>query len=361
MAVERQSRCDPVRNARRTFQLDEEVAAMNDYIYTDLHLHLDGSLSIPTVRCLSDMADISIPSSDTELRHLISIGSAEPCDLNTYLKCFDLPVRLLQSEQALKLSIRALTEELTLLGVDYAEVRFAPQLHTSHGLTQQCVVQAVIDGYRELVDEYSLNAEYHPDTPKPTTIRLILCLMRGERNEDENYETLEVGRAFCHAAEPYVVGLDLAGAEGLYPTENYIDIFKTARRHRIPFTIHAGEAAGPDSVWAALEAGACRIGHGIAASRDGKLMQALADRGCCLELCPTSNLQTSAVQDIQHYPMRLFMQYGIPVTINSDNMSVSGTNVIREFDLLTRELSLSQDEVSILQRNAVVHRMKKSI
>lgn len=350
--------------------------------YTDLHLHFDGSLPLEAVKVLSwldSAAEIELPYEDDELRNLFSVAGCSEYErkksLSEYLKRFDLPIKLLQTEENLRFAISQLARHLYKIGVDYAEIRFAPQLHTTRGLTQLQVVQAVIDGYLDRLDfsgdnkdsahllskliEYEdvtgVNLGAREELHYPH-IRFILCLMRGSVNNEKlyeaNMETVEVARHFMSEGNSLVAGIDLAGAEAAFPTEDFKDFFGMARKYKIPYTIHAGEAAGPESIWQALEMGARRIGHGVSAVKDESLMQELARKNIVLEMCPTSNLQTGAVRDINEYPLRLFLQHDMKITINSDNMTVSGTDVVQEFDLLKKKIWLSDDEERILKKNA---------
>ena len=172
--------------------------------------------------------------------------------------------------------------------------------------------------------------------------------MRG-KNCTANMETVLTAARFLGKG---VVAADLAGAEGLYPTRDFGEEFALARRLGVPFTIHAGEADGPESIWKALEFGAVRIGHGVRAVEDEALMRELAQRGIPLEMCPTSNLQTRAVNSLTDYPLRNFLDRGIRVTVNSDNMTVSDTWAGKEFALLSREYGLTEEEAVKLLKNA---------
>ena len=282
----------------------------------DLHLHLDGSLSVDSVKELMQIQGIKNCYSDSELLEKLQVSDG--CrDLNEYLEKFDFPITLLQTKEALETASYNLLEELKTQGVIYAEIRFAPQFHTSKGLSQEQVVKAVIDGMRKS----ELNAN------------LILCCMRGENNHDENIETVSVAKKFLKKG---VAAIDLAGAEGLFPTSDYKDVFELASELGIPFTIHAGEAAGFTSVETAVEYGAVRIGHGVRSVESEDLLKKLSDKGIALELCPTSNLNTNIYRDISEYPIRKLMDAGITVTVNTDNMTVSNTNIKKELKIFTQ-------------------------
>lgn len=289
----------------------------------DLHLHLDGSLPISCVRELAELQHLPLPANlEAELR-----VPSDCRDLNQYLACFQLPVSLLQSAGALRLAASALAKELRAQELSYAEVRFAPQLHTEQGLSQEGAIEAVCQGF----EGYD--------------IQTILCCMRGGTRE-ENLLTVELAAKWLGHG---VCAADLAGAEALFPTGGYGEIFRRAKALGVPFTIHAGEAAGPESIRAALDMGASRIGHGVRAVEDEALMAELAERQIPLELCFTSNLQTRAVAPAAAFPLREFLRRGIAATVNTDNMTVSGTNLRLEYE----RLGLTEEEKRIVEANAL--------
>ncbi len=297
----------------------------------DLHLHLDGSLSVDSVKELAAMQNIEIPEGEELLKRL---RVNEDCrDLNEYLEKFDFPLRLLQTKEGIAKAVENLCTELKEAGLIYAEIRFAPQLHTKEGLSQAAVVEAACIGRAR--------------SKFPS--QLILCCMRGSDNSAENIETVRLAKEFLGKG---VCAVDLAGAEALFPTENFAYIFHMASDLEIPYTIHAGEAAGPESVKKALELGAWRIGHGVRSIEDEELMKKLAQEKVPLELCPTSNLQTCIFSSIEEYPLRKFMEMGIPVTVNTDNMTVSGVDLEHEMNLLIETFKPTQKAIKILAQNA---------
>lgn len=311
----------------------KEETNVEKYAVIDLHLHLDGSLSVASVRELAAMADIAIPEKDEELLGLLQVD--EECrDLNEYLEKFDFTVPLLQTREALSTAVYNLEEELKALGMLYAEIRFAPQQHLTEGLTQAEVVEAAIEGLER--SDFRAN--------------LILCCMRGDNNLQQNLETVRVAREYLGRG---VCALDIAGAEALFPTETFAEVFAYARELGVPCTIHAGEADGPDSVITALEFGARRIGHGVRSVENGELLKTLAERGTTLELCPTSNLNTNIFEKLEDYPLRQLMEAGVRVTINSDNMVVSGTTVLNELKKLDAAFDLTEEELKTLAENAI--------
>ena len=297
----------------------------------DLHLHLDGSLPLHTVKELAEQQGITLQMTDGELKKKLSVPAG--CrDLNEYLTKFEFPLTLMQTPEALEKCMHDLLTELEGQGVQYCEVRFAPQLHTQKGMSQNEVIEAVKAGL------------YSVAGVKPESIHagIILCCMRGSDNGQQNKITVE--EAARHLGSG-VCAVDLAGAEALYPTEQYADLFAYAKQLRIPVTIHAGEAAGTESIRAAVAMGAARIGHGIRAAYDAETMELLKEHHITLELCPTSNLNTKVVDSIGQYPIRQLMDAGVAVTINTDNMTVSDTCIQHEYQLLADTFAFGDAQI----------------
>ena len=315
---------------------------LNKNARSEYHLHLDGSVSERMYKRICQETKASLPD-DYKSRMNYDTASGSLAD---YLKCFELPLSFMQTPENVRYCVMALQEDLVNEGVDHAEIRFAPQLHQAKDADGKClysqseIVRAAIEGL-----EYG--ALMGIDT------KLILCMMRGG-SEKANAETVETATAELGNG---VIGIDLAGDEASYPVENYSELFDYAAKHGVPFTIHAGEAAGPESVENAVRLGAKRIGHGLAAAEDKALMKYLAEHKIMLEMCPTSNIQTGALKRlayalendkklvdgmsteelfVEYYPLRRFLDAGIPVTINTDNRVVSCTDLKKEFSLISR-------------------------
>ena len=150
-----------------------------------------------------------------------------------------------------------------------------------------------------------------------------------------------------------VTGIDIAGAEALYPTSNYAELFAKAREYDIPFTIHAGEADGPESVKKAIEYGAVRIGHGVRIYEDDSVVKLVRDKGIYLEMCPTSNRMTHAISDMSNYPLIDYLKKGIKVTLNTDDMAIEGITLADEYRYREREFNLTPDQKRIMFENSV--------
>jgi len=303
--------------------------------YIDLHLHLDGAVTPDIARKLAKMQNIALPEDEEELKKLLTVQ--EDCQsLTEFLKCFDLPLSLMQTAEGLREAVRLVADNIRSQGVIYAEIRFAPQLHTQKGMTQEDAVNAALEGLRKT--ELKAN--------------LILCLMRGEGNEEQNEETFRLAKKYL-VEDGGVVALDLAGAEALFPTAGYKDIFKRVKEAGIPFTMHAGEAAGPESIKAALESGATRIGHGVRAYEDPEVVKLIKDKGIVLEMCPTSNRQTHAIPDMSKYPLVEYLNQGIKVTLNTDDMGIEGTTLAEEYRYMEKGFGLTIEQKKILLGNAI--------
>lgn len=300
----------------------------------DLHLHLDGSLSPELVeRFLRESGEAR---DSRELKEMLTVP-ADCKSLVEYLQRFELPLKVLQGERQLEMATEELAERLGRQGLTYGEIRFAPQLHGERGMTQQQAVEAVLAGMKR-------GLERSPGLE----LGILLCMMvTGDPAANE--ETVELAGAYGGKG---VVGLDLAGAEGAVPMESFRPLFEKAGRMGTPFTIHAGECGDAENIKKAVSFGTARIGHGCAAIKDRACMELLRRENIVLEMCPISNLQTKAVKSIQEHPIRRFFEYGIRVTVNTDNMTVSQTNLDREYALLEKELGFTREEIGKMNQDA---------
>ena len=174
--------------------------------------------------------------------------------------------------------------------------------------------------------------------------------MRGTDNHEANLETVKLAKDYIGKG---VCCIDIAGAEALFPTENFGDLFALAKELEIPYTIHAGEADGPKSVWKALEYGTKRLGHGVRSLEDPALIEKIVSEGITLEVCPTSNLHTCMFPSMEEYPLRKLMEAGVKVTINTDNMTVSNISLAKEFGKLIAAFDLTDEEIKGFARNSV--------
>ena len=309
--------------------MEKEIIEMPKVV---LHLHLDGSLRPETVKKWLEEEGENVSLEEVKKKLMVN----KDCrDLNEYLEKFDLPGRVLQTKEHIQTATYELLDDLSKQNVIYAEIRFAPSKHLEKGLSYDEVVEAAIKGLNQAKENLKIDGN------------LILCCMRGDKNEQENLDTVNVAKKYLNKG---VTAIDLAGAEALFKTENFEEIFKYANQIGVPFTIHAGEADGPESIKKALEFGAKRIGHGIRSIEDKKLLCELVEKQIPLEICPTSNLQTQAVAG--EYPIEELYRKGICTTISTDNDTVSNTNILEEYDWILKNTGLVADDLIQMNINA---------
>lgn len=300
----------------------------------DLHLHLDGSLEPEDIVKLAQVGNVSLPADDPDtLRREITVDP-QCTSLTEYLTKFQLTGMVMQTRESISLSVELLLHRLKQMGILYSEIRFAPQFHTQKGLTQEEVTEAAVEG----LERGKIPAQ------------LILCCMRGEFPKENNMETVRAAKKYLGKG---VCCIDLAGDETHYPTKDYEEIFSYAHKLQVPCIIHAGESAGPESVKQALAFGAKRIGHGIRAIQDPELVQYLAQESIPLEMCFTSNIQTGTVSDVSQYPLIEYLNRGLLVTLNTDNMTVSGTTLKEEYKKVQALFRLDDETMKQIAKNAV--------
>lgn len=290
----------------------------------DLHLHLDGSVKIDTVYEL-----LNKKVSLKEIRKNMCIND-DSSSLSDYLKRFDLPIKVMQSKENLERIAFELVEELEKENVIYAEVRFAPFFHTKEGLSLDEVITSVLKGLRK----------------GKIKVGLILCLMRGSSFED-NKKIVFLTKKY---QDKGVVGFDLAGDEGRYPNYLYKDLFILGKELGLNYTIHSGEGDGASSVLEAIKLGTKRIGHGV---RCDGLIDLLKENNITLEVCPSSNIDTKIVSNIKDHPFMKLYSSNVLVTVNTDNRTVSNTNLTREYSLLKDAFNLKYEDFIKLNINSV--------
>ena len=304
-----------------------------------LHDHLDGGLRPATIVELAATSGYSgLPTTDPEKLGQWFFDAANSGSLPQYLETFAHTCAVMQTEDAIERVAREAVEDLAADGVVYAELRFAPEQHQEQGLTLQQVVDAAVRGCK--AGEQSAQEQGHV-----IIARLILCGMRHAARTQEIAE-LTVQNCGPDSPDSYVVAFDIAGAEDGFSPDQHAEAFTLLRDNFVPFTVHAGEAAGEESIAAAMRQGACRLGHGARVYEDfgvdaenvgikpGHMSSFIRDRGTVLELCPTSNVQTGVVDDIADHPLPLLHQLGFACTVNTDNRLVSGTTMTDEMMVL---------------------------
>jgi adenosine deaminase len=293
---------------------------------TDLHCHLDGSLRLDTVLDLAKKQGNKLPTFDRgELFKLLYAGE-HVASLDDYLRAFDITLSVMQTEEGLERTAYELAEDAHRENVRYLEVRYSPLLHMREGLRPAQVVEAVLRGLRTAKREFGIR------------YGLILCAIRS-LGPESSLRIAELCVAFKNRG---VVGFDLAGSEVNNPAKLHRQAFQLVIDNNINCTAHAGESFGPDSVHQAIhKCGAHRIGHGTRLVESGDLLNYCNDHRIPLEVCPSSNLQTRAASSWETHPVDFFVDYGLRVTINTDNRLMSDTTVTKELHLCHRHYGWS--------------------
>jgi adenosine deaminase len=318
-----------------------------------LHDHLDGGLRPATiVELAAETGYRDLPTTDAGELAAWMGEVARRGSLELYLEAFQHTVGVMQTRQALLRVAAECARDLAADGVVYAEVRFAPELHLSRGLSLDQVVEAVLEGFRR-------GSASQPGAGPPITVYALLTAMRTAAR------SLEIAELAVRHRDAGVVGFDIAGAEAGSPPSRHLDAFQYVARENFHITIHAGEGFGLPSIWEALQwCGADRLGHGvriiddISAPRDGnaslgRLASYVRDRRIPLEMCPTSNVQTGAVASIKEHPIGLLRELLFRVTVNTDNRLMSGVTLSSEFHALAEAFGYGWGDIEWLTLNAM--------
>jgi adenosine deaminase len=297
----------------------------------ELHLHLDCCLSYEVVRRLA-------PDVTPEAFARDFVAPPKCRSLAEYLRTPPNHVALMQSEEALRLVVDDLFAQLGRDGVIYAEIRFAPLFHTRRGLSSEQVV-AIVD-----------DAVVRASAASGIEARLILATLRNF-NEAQSLETVRLVERFRGT---HVAAFDIAGDEAGFPLDVHLDAFRFAMEHGIPYTAHAGEAAGPASVWETLRLlQPQRIGHGIRSIEDEALMAHLAETGVHLEACPSCNVQTDVVATYEDHPVDRLYRRGISLGINTDTRTITDVTLATEYERLHDTFGWGQNEFLAVNLNAI--------
>jgi adenosine deaminase len=318
-----------------------------------LHDHLDGGLRPATVVELAAACGYeALPTTDPEELGGWFHSAADSGSLELYLQTFAHTVAVMQTAQAIARVAAECVLDLAADGVVYAEVRYAPELLTDHGLHLEEVVEASLAGFRE-------GEALAAAAGTPIRVGLLLTAMRTAAR------STEIARLVIRYRDQGVVGFDIAGAEEGYPPTRHLDAFEYLRRENAHFTIHAGEAFGLPSIWEAIQwCGAERLGHGVRIMDDihvdadgnrhlGRLAGYVRDRRVPLELCPSSNVQTGAVASVAEHPIGVLRDLGFRVTVNTDNRLMSATSMSREMHLLSEAFGYGLGDLQWLTVNAM--------
>lgn len=296
----------------------------------DLHLHLDGALRVKTIYELAQHQNYKLPTDKLEELHKY-VQVPENCrSLADFLKAFETFYPLLMNPDAMERVAYEVSEDCYKDNVKYCEIRFAPVLQAKGDYSMEEILDGVLKGLAKAHYEFGI---INP---------LILCCYRSEPPET-SIETVKLAIKYRNRG---IVAIDLAGDEEHYPAEIHKEAFKLAQEHNFPITVHAGEAGAPKNIREAIEIlGAQRIGHGIRIIEDKELYEYVKEKQIPLEMCLTSNVQTTVAKDYETHPFKRCFQGGLRVTINTDDPGVSNITLTDEYFLLKKYYNFGWQEI----------------
>lgn len=304
----------------------------------DLHRHLDGNIRLETMLDLARQHNLTLPGHTlAALRPHVQVEGVLP-DLLSFLAKVDLMVSVLADTAACQRIACENVEDAAREGLDYVELRFSPYfMARQHGLDPAKVVEAVVAGVAEGRQRHRIG------------VKLIGILSR-----TFGPEACRIELEALLSQRQHLVALDLAGDEKNWPAELFREHFKRGRDAGWAITVHAGEAGGAPSVWAAInELGATRIGHGVRAIEDPKLIEYLREHRIGLELNLTSNVQTNTVSSLAAHPMKRFLDHGLLATLNTDDPVISAIDLKYELEVAALGAGLSAEDIKQARLNAL--------
>lgn len=295
----------------------------------ELHCHLDGSVRTETMIDIAKKENIKLESYDIEdIKKEVTVP-LECESLDEYLKAFMIPNMVMQSKESLRRITFELYEDAAKENVKYMEVRFAPILHIEKGLTLEEVIESVVAGMKDAEAKYDISGN------------IILGCMRF-MSEEIAFDVIEAGKKFIGKG---VVAVDLCAGEEAGFCHKFVRAISRAREYGYRVTIHAGETGVGQNVIDAIELlGAERIGHGVAITDCKEAYELVKNKNVTLEMCPTSNVQTKAVQSFDTHPIYEFLKDGVNVTINTDNRVVSNTDMTNETEIVFNQFNITYDD-----------------
>lgn len=269
------------------------------------------------------------------------IAPAKCRDLADYIRRSESAVELMQTTNALQLVVEDLFEQLQADNVIYAEIRFAPLLHTRKKLAPEQVVEAVNDAVEKQAKATGIE------------VGIILCTLR-HYSEEQSMRTVKLVEEFADSSR--VVGFDIAADEAGFPIDEHVSAFEYANEKGLNCTAHAGEACGPESVWETLEQlKPLRIGHGVRSAEDPELMRYLNEHDIHLEVCPTSNVQTNVFKTIENHSINKLFNNNISLSVNTDTRTISDVTLDSEYQLLEKVFDWDKERFLEANLEAIDH------
>ena len=301
---------------------------------TELHLHLEGAIPLETLYELIQIGseDQLIQSIDDLEKKLTYTDFAHFIDVWTWMTTFIKEER--NFEEIAYQVLRNLSEQ----NVKYVETFYSPGDYWRQGLSVQKITEYMIKGKKRAYHDFGIRSE------------LIVDLIRNHGPD--------VGMQRLEDVTPYlgkgVIGIGLGGSEQKFPADPYAYVYKEAKRRGFRLTAHAGEAVGPDSIWAALRKLRCeRIGHGVRAKEDSHLISFLKERQIPLEICVVSNVMTKVCESVESHPIKQYYEDGLMVTVNSDDPTMFNTSITQEYQEIAQKLNFMVNDIRQLTMNGI--------
>ena len=310
-----------------------------DFPKVELHCHLDGAITPATLFELAQERGLELPGGAATVEELTPYVVYGPdCDsVNNYLKRFELPTAILQDAPALERCAYELVVRLAAQGHIYADIRFAPQIHTAKGLTQREATLAVRAGIDRALQEVGGKIK----------VGLIVCCMVVSPNNINREANLETAHLAVELGKQGVVqAMDLAGAENICPLSDFTELFDIAKAGGIFYTCHAGDSHPASEVRVAIDVfESKRLGHGHHIAQDMALVDEAIAKGITLEVCPTSNIQCQTQPSYAEHPIKMLFDRGLRVTVSTDNPEIALTCLDKEYDLITEHLGFTREQL----------------
>jgi adenosine deaminase len=305
----------------------------------NIHTHLEGSVRPTTFLDLAQQQNVPLPFHPDQVRENVQVDGSETT-LVQYLDKIGVNYPILKDSEAQRRIAFEAAEDAFGDGVIYFELRAGPALHTRPGLSIDDCIENMLAGLRAAEEQFGI---------------VTGLIVAGLRNHDPALNA-ELARSACHYAGKGVVAFDLAGDEAGYPASLHQEAFQIVRAAGLPYTVHAGEAAGAESVRYAVEVlDAPRIGHGVRSIESQSVMELLRERQVLLEICPTSNVHTGTVPSIEAHPLKALYDFGIPISINDDDPITSRTRASNELMLLQTVFEMNMDDLIAIQLATLEH------
>ncbi len=311
--------------------LDDFIQAMPK---AELHVHLEGSTRPETLLELARRNGVSLPAQDVPgLQALYQFK-----DFSHFIDVYMLILSCLRTPEDWTMIVRSLGAEMDRQNIRYAEVTWTPSTSVRPDLPFSALLAAVEEGCRQAQRTWGVMMRWLPDAARDLGPEAALQAAR-----------------YCVEGQGHgILGLGLGGSENLYPPELFVSAFALAKQAGLKSYPHAGELAGPTSIWNALRLlHADRIGHGVRAIEDPELVAYLRERQITIDICPTSNIALHVYPDYAAHPLRQLYEAGVPVTLNSDDPPLFNTTLVQEYRLAAHVFGFGADELCSLGLQAV--------